>query len=175
MLDRNRNIKTAPERWHDSQYVADIVFTCEERCFDAVCDGKWSIAIKVPLCSLQWSNCFSARSMLKLQLYWILFFFCNRSDRLDLFYFHVTDDYLSISLIVLADLLARGGELNRPVHVINIDIKDNHEEALVAGRAMLELAKAVGVFLSFSTKHSNIYISRFHRIIRAEETDEYCH
>jgi RNA polymerase II subunit A C-terminal domain phosphatase SSU72 len=42
---------------------------------------------------------------------------------------------------VIEDLLSRGATLNRPVHVINVDIKDNHEEALVGGRAILDLAE----------------------------------
>ncbi|KAJ9203704.1 hypothetical protein DTO166G4_6665 [Paecilomyces variotii] len=41
---------------------------------------------------------------------------------------------------VVDDLMNKGSPLNRPVHVFNVDIKDNHEEALVGGKAILDLA-----------------------------------
>ena len=44
---------------------------------------------------------------------------------------------------VVDDLIGRGGGLNRPVHVINVDIRDNHEEALVGGKAILDLADSL--------------------------------
>jgi RNA polymerase II subunit A C-terminal domain phosphatase SSU72 len=44
---------------------------------------------------------------------------------------------------VVDDLMNRGSPLNRPVHVINIDIKDNHEEASVGGRGMVDLANSL--------------------------------
>ena len=43
---------------------------------------------------------------------------------------------------VVDNLLERGGGLNRPVHVINVDIRDNAEEALVGGNAILDLANS---------------------------------
>ncbi|KAI9724300.1 MAG: RNA polymerase II subunit A C-terminal domain phosphatase [Chrysothrix sp. TS-e1954] len=44
---------------------------------------------------------------------------------------------------VVDDLLMRGSPLNRPIHVFNVDIKDSHEEALVGGNAILDLADSL--------------------------------
>lgn len=44
---------------------------------------------------------------------------------------------------VVDDLMNKGNALNRPVHVFNVDIKDNHEEALVGGNAILDLANGL--------------------------------
>ncbi|KAJ3379148.1 RNA polymerase II subunit A C-terminal domain phosphatase [Lobulomyces angularis] len=75
MLDRNRKIKTAPERFQDNHDIFDILITCEERCFDSVLD----------------------------------------------------------------ELANRGGNLNIPVCVINVEIKDNHEDAFIGGKHILQL------------------------------------
>lgn len=44
---------------------------------------------------------------------------------------------------VVDDLMNKGNTLNRPVHVFNVDIKDNHEEALLGGKAILDLANSL--------------------------------
>lgn len=77
LLDRNRRIKEAPQRFQEAQEAFDIIITCEERCFD----------------------------------------------------------------LVTADLMQRGVRLNKAVHVINFDIKDNPEDATIGARAILQLAQ----------------------------------
>ncbi|KAI8376183.1 RNA polymerase II subunit A C-terminal domain phosphatase SSU72 [Radiomyces spectabilis] len=79
MLDRNRKVKQAPQRWHENLDMYDVIITCEERCFDAVVE----------------------------------------------------------------DLLNRGQNYNTSTHVINVEIKDNHEDALLGGRAILQLCQMI--------------------------------
>lgn len=39
MLDRNRRIKEAPERFQDYHEKFDVIITCEERVYDQVVEG----------------------------------------------------------------------------------------------------------------------------------------
>ncbi|KAJ2130341.1 RNA polymerase II subunit A C-terminal domain phosphatase [Coemansia sp. RSA 678] len=74
--DRNCKVKQAPQCFHDESAFFDVIFTCEEHVFDAVCE----------------------------------------------------------------ELLNRAGVNSWPVHVINIDIEDNHRDAVVGAKTILELA-----------------------------------
>ncbi|KAI7854263.1 RNA polymerase II subunit A C-terminal domain phosphatase SSU72 [Circinella umbellata] len=102
MLDRNRKVKEAPQRWQESHDIYDVIITCEERCFDAVVE----------------------------------------------------------------DLSNRGQGFNTSTHVLNVDIKDNHEDALLGGRAILQLAQMIeqstdidadigGIIDTFAAKNPN--------------------
>lgn len=84
MLDRNRHVKPAPEKWHSNSYAGkfDLVITCEERCFDSVMDD-------------------------------LMFRMYSRNDESD---------------------------VKQIVHVINVDIKDDNENALLGGKGILKLA-----------------------------------
>ena len=40
MLDRNRKIKVHPQRFMETSDAFDVIFTCEEKCFEVVCEGS---------------------------------------------------------------------------------------------------------------------------------------
>jgi RNA polymerase II subunit A C-terminal domain phosphatase SSU72 len=79
MLDRNRKIKAAPQKFQENDQPFDVVITCEERCFDAA----------------------------------------------------------------MEDMLTRPRSTSRPVHLINVEIVDNHEQALIGGQWILQLVKMI--------------------------------
>ncbi|XP_078095047.1 RNA polymerase II subunit A C-terminal domain phosphatase SSU72 [Mustelus asterias] len=81
MLDRNKRIKSRPERFQTCKDQFDLIVTCEERVYDQV----------------------------------------------------------------LEDLNSREQETFQSVHVINVDIQDNHEEATIGAFLICELCQCVSV------------------------------
>lgn len=41
MVERNAQVKEAPERFQDSEIDADVIITCEDRCWEIVVDSKY--------------------------------------------------------------------------------------------------------------------------------------
>ncbi|CAG84628.2 DEHA2A07854p [Debaryomyces hansenii CBS767] len=91
MINRNRHIKRAPEKWHNNASAGkfDLVITCEERCFDLVLDDL----------------------MVRLV----------NKDQADT-------------------------EIKQAVHIINIDIKDDYENAVIGGKGILKLVNMIHEF-----------------------------
>lgn len=79
MLDRNRRIKSSPERFQDCFDKFDVIFTCEERVYDQVVEDMSS---RIPI------------------------------D-------------------------------NSTVHIINIDVQDNHEEATLGAFHIAKMAQSL--------------------------------
>lgn len=116
MLDRNRSIKYGPERWQDWKVGVPRVGK-RILATDAVPGGATS--------EPQYATDMGADG--------------TESGTADIV---ITCEERCWEAVV-DDLLTRGSPLNRPVHVFNVDIKDNHEEALVGGRAILDLADSL--------------------------------
>lgn len=57
---------------------------------------------------------------------------------------------------VVDDLMNKGSPLNRPVHVFNVDIRDNHEEALLGGKAIRDLANELNEAASEERRLSGV-------------------
>lgn len=90
-----------PERFQDTTKEFDVIFTAEERIYDAVVESK------------QYIVC----SVLHMLLY------CIKLPN--------------------AELESLGSTSFRPVHVVNLEIKDNHEDATLGAFLILKLCNMV--------------------------------
>lgn len=121
MLDRNKRIKSKPERFQNCKDRFDLVVTCEERVYDQVVEGEASL-IKCGCDWEIWKCATNSAAMITICLRFLTF--------------------LS-NLCCSSDLNSREQETLQPVHVINVDIQDNHEEATLGAFLICELCQCV--------------------------------
>lgn len=90
MLMRNKQVKRAPEKWHNNAAAGkfELVITCEERCFDSVVEDLM--------------NRMSTKSE-----------------------------------------EAEDSDVKQLVHIINVDIKDDNENAKIGGKGIVKLVKMI--------------------------------
>ncbi|KAL8198442.1 UNVERIFIED_CONTAM: RNA polymerase II subunit A C-terminal domain phosphatase [Gekko kuhli] len=118
MLDRNKRIKPRPERFQSCKDVFDLILTCEERVYDQVVEefGLRDFGDLVP----------NFRGGPKLRL-------CTVSAVGPGLVYDVR----------ACNLNSREQETCQPVHVINVDIQDNHEEATLGAFLICELCQCI--------------------------------
>lgn len=115
MLERNKRIKPVPERFQESKEEFDIIFTVEERIYDAVLE----------------SMCPYRSTQIRLTP------FSNLTTGLE----------------------ARGSSSYTQVQVINLDVKDNHEDATLGAFLILQLCNMVRIHnIHDYTKAKGVYL-----------------
>ena len=139
MLDRNRRIKPRPERFQATTKQFDVIFTAEERIYDAVVESKYLIH---QLYIMSWIQ----SVFLLISLLSIIPPFCP----------------IGVSCVGLE---SRGSTTFTPVHVLNIDIKDNHEEATLGAFLVLELCEMVSTMGYQSWLYVCIFIARYEDLL----------
>lgn len=100
MLDRNRRIKTCPERFQNCFDKFDVIFTCEERVYDQVVEGSSSM-------------------------------------------FNIITLNFNLNFNLISDLSSRNPIDYSTVHIINIDVQDNHEEATLGAFLIFRMAQSL--------------------------------
>jgi len=125
MLERNKNVKWGPERWQDWRVGVPRVGKRYHGDNGGDAAAKGNVNADVGVVDAEYGNDKGSMG--------------TEAGVVDIV---ITCEERCWEAVI-DDLLNRGAPLNRPVHVFNVDIKDNHEEALVGGKAILELADAL--------------------------------
>lgn len=121
MLRRNANIKLAPERWHEKdRQQLNIVFTFEDRVFDAVVDSILGGYGTVPSSGSSSGVSTGGGGAVATGV--------AESDSV------LTS---STTTTTMSSARARHG----PVHVLNLNVKDNHEEAVKNAKIVADLCE----------------------------------
>ncbi|KAG8505516.1 RNA polymerase II subunit A C-terminal domain phosphatase SSU72, partial [Galemys pyrenaicus] len=135
MLDRNKRIKPRPERFQSCKDLFDLILTCEERVYDQVVEGECPRAGRLAgALGAAPSTTLGGLARARARLPWAE---------------SVRAAEASASLRLArpvrspADLNSREQETCQPVHVINVDIQDNHEEATLGAFLICELCQCI--------------------------------
>lgn len=124
MLERNMKIKRAPQKWqHELVEMFDVAITFEKRVFDQVRMHSFILPAAIFLCIIN-SKITVPTHRLSFEIHPIaLKLLTNSNPQL------------------VDDMQSRTQQTLRPLLVVNMDVKDSHEESLIAAPQALRLCQ----------------------------------
>ncbi|KAE9466955.1 hypothetical protein C3L33_01142, partial [Rhododendron williamsianum] len=163
MLKRNLAVKLAPQRWQENAAdgIFDVVFTFEEKVFDMVVEG-WFVPAMVSFNTIAAIGLMALKAamllvtMMEMGCQWA----CNdglcAGDLMGWLWVKLNGKmgalmssfkFFNIMFITImeycVDLHNRDHVLMKPVLIINLEVKDNHEEAAIGARLTLVLCQEI--------------------------------